>query len=112
MRREIIVLGFSLLLLMLIAGYSSTKNGDPSGAKNQNPTSVYTTIKTTSPNSVTAIINCDRLPIDPGEFDKYLPNVQGYERKAVRGERMIYAKFNKTSNNFYANLVADTYKIN
>jgi len=111
MRREIVVLGSFIIVLILIAGCTSAQNGAANGSKKQNPTSGYSAIKTTSPNSLTAIINCDRPPIDPVEFYKYLPNVQGYERKAARGEKMNYAKFNKTSDNSYENIVADTYKI-
>lgn len=91
MRRGIIFLGFSLIVLMLVAGCASTQT-PATGSKSQSPPEGYTATKTTQANSLTKIINCDRPPIDPVRFYKYLPDVQGYERKWK--QNMRYVKFN------------------
>ena len=77
MRREIIVLGFSLIVLMLIAGCTSTQIASPE-SKRQTPTPGYTTVKTTSMSSQSSLPECNLPSPDPIQFQKFLPNVPGY----------------------------------
>ena len=81
MRRDIVMLGFFIIVLILIAGCTSTQNGTATGSKSQNPASRDTNVKMTYIEYMTPIFECNLPPIDPIRFQKFLPNLSGYERQ-------------------------------
>ena len=119
MRREIVLLGSFIIVLILIAGCTSTQNGAPSGAKSQTPApEQYTTGKTTIESYWDPIFECNLPPKDPILFQKFLPNVPGYNRQfgqnlSVRSGNgvleAIVVETKKNSNYHYSNRIGEAY---
>jgi len=118
MRRDIVVLGFFIIVLILTAGCSSPQNGVPTGSKSQNPTQVYTTGKITFESYMDPIFECNLPPKDPILFQKFLPNVPGYNRQfgqnlSVRSGNgvleAIVVETKKNSNYHYSNRIGEAY---
>jgi len=121
MRRDIVVLGFFIIVLILTAGCTSAQNGAPSGAKSQNPAPVYTTGSwiATIESYWNPIFECNLPPKDPILFQKFLPNVPGYNRqfgqnlsvKSGNGVlEAIVVKTQKNSEYIYANRIGEAYQ--
>jgi len=118
MRREIVVLGSFIIVLILIAGCTSTQDGTSTGSKSQNPTQVYTTGKITFESYMDPIFECNLPPKDPILFQKFLPNVPGYDRffgQNLSGRnnnfQLITIHTKKTTIYNYANRITETYHI-
>jgi len=75
MRREIVVLGFFIIVLILIAGCTSPQSGAAAGTKSQNP-SVIPTSQSIGDllKSAEKIRNCSQQPTDPLKFQKFIPS--------------------------------------
>jgi hypothetical protein len=93
MRREIVVLGSFMIVLILIAGCSSAQNGAANGSKNQNLAPGYTTIKTKSVSTQSSSPECNLPSPDPITFQKFLPNVPDWTTEA--GPNIQYAYHDK-----------------
>jgi len=87
MRREIIVLGFFIIVLILIAGCTSSQNGSTTSPRVQNPAQGNNNVKTTPTNSWTPLPSCDTLPVNSTRSQKFLPTIAGWTKK----ESMYYS---------------------
>jgi hypothetical protein len=76
MRQAMVVLGFSLIVLIFIAGCSSPQNAASTGSKGQT-----TNVESTVVSSQTSPPPCDLPSVDPIRFQKFLPDVPGYDRR-------------------------------
>jgi len=81
MRRDIVVLGFFIIVLIVIAGCTSIQSAATTESKNQNSGLGDTNVKTTSASSYTSSSECKLQPMDPILFQKFFPNVPGWTRK-------------------------------
>lgn len=81
MRREIVVLGFFIIVLILIAGCTSSQNGAPTGPQGQNPAQGNNNVKTTPTNSWTPLPSCDTIPVNSTRYQKFLPTIAGWTKK-------------------------------
>ena len=82
MRRDIVVLGFFIIVLILIAGCTSAQNVAPSGAKSQGSVQGNINVKTTRP-MYAYPTNCSLPSTNPIRFQKFIPNVAGWN--AING---------------------------
>ena len=92
MRREIIVLGFSLIVLILISGCASPQNAVTTGSKSQNSALGDTNFKTTSASSYTSPTICNLYSLDPNRFQKFLPAVSGWTRRYGKDEKYYFVR--------------------
>lgn len=111
--RRVFVLGFFIIVLILITGCTSTQNADSTVSKSQYPMPGYTAVETNSKNSLTSIINCNQPPLDPAQFQKFLPEIPGWTRSF--GQNISpgtnYVLNYKLTDQGYANFISDTYQI-
>jgi hypothetical protein len=105
MRREIVVLGFFLIVLILAAGCSSPQIGSSTGPKSQGSAAENT--------NTAVIIQCSQLPVDPIRFQKFLPTIPGYTPyfgpKISEGTN--YINFTKKTGYSFVNFIGDFYQI-
>jgi hypothetical protein len=80
MRRGIIVLGFFIIVLIMTTGCTSPK-GSSTGSINQSPALKDTDVETTPVLSEVSSTGCNLSSPDPIMFQKFLPDVFGYERE-------------------------------
>jgi len=102
MRREIVVLGFFLIVLILVAGCSSKA---PSRTSSKAPS-----ISTTSPGSSSPQVSttvCSLPPQDPHRFKKNFPNVPGW---VGAGEDVDYHPEEMCNERGCDNLIVEVYE--
>ena len=110
MRYKILVLGFFIILLILIAGCTSPQNG--TSTEHKIPASGNTNLKPGSTTSMQSIVDCKSPPTDPIRFQKFFPNVPGWEWSDKLGYN--YRPFNKSTMIYdyqWYNTVSATYWI-
>jgi hypothetical protein len=90
MRRDIVVFGFFIIVLIVIAGCSSPQIGSSTGPKSQTPSQGDSNVKTTS-TMYAYPTNCGLPSTNPIRFQKFIPNVE--EWNAING----------VQNNYYEN---------
>lgn len=103
MRQWVMILGFFIIVLIVIAGCTSTQRGATTRSNSQNPAS----------GNVNSIIQCSQLPVDPIRFQKFLPNIPGYTPryglKISEGDN--YINFTKKNNWSFINYISERYQI-
>ena len=80
MRRGSIVLGFFIIVLIITSGCTSPQ-GSSTGSSNQSPALKDTGVETTPVLSEISPTGCTLSSTDPILFQKFLPDVFGYERE-------------------------------
>jgi hypothetical protein len=78
MRQWVVVVGFFIIVLIVIAGCTS-QSGTPNGLKHKNLVTGSDTSKTTSPSLPATSSEC--TPSDPSRFQKFFPDIPGWTRK-------------------------------
>lgn len=79
MRYRIVVLGFLIIFLIVIAGCTSSQSGTATGSKSQNSGSESsTTSVTTVSQSSPADMTCQKKQIDAEPFKKFFPDISGF----------------------------------
>ena len=81
MRQWVVVLGFFIIVLIVIAGCASQQNGATTGPQGQNPAQGNNNVKTTSANSWTPTPSCDTSPVNSTISQKFLPTIAGWTKK-------------------------------
>jgi hypothetical protein len=109
MRQVIMVLGFSLIILILITGCISAQNRTSIGSDNPSPVLKDTPDKNTSLLSQASPAECNLSSTDPIVFQKFLPNVPGYER--AFGQNISEGNNYRNGSPGLINGIEDHYKI-
>ena len=81
MRQVMIVPGCSFLALMLITGCITIQIDTPFGSDNQSPSLIGTQVTTTYEVPHFSHTECNLSSADPITFQKFLPDIPGYERE-------------------------------
>jgi hypothetical protein len=113
MRFGLAIIVFLIIVLIAFTGCTSSHGGTANGSNSQNSVQ-GANVEMTTTTSIDSLINCDELPVDPIRFQRFLPDVPGYERtfgqKISWGNNYVnFTRMKKTSG--YANFIADQYQI-
>jgi hypothetical protein len=92
MRQWVVVVGFFIIVLMVIAGCTS-QNGAPSGSNSQNSAPRNPNVKMTSVVSHSTPSICKISTPDPIRFQKFFPDIPGWTKK--------YGQKIKNDDNYY-----------
>jgi len=110
MRRLYFVLSFTTIVLVLIAGCSSTQNTVSNRSESQTPTPTFNSAKTTSVSSQSLSTECYLPTPDPMRFKKFLPSVIGYNADSHNEiDYPFPASYNISKNNITDHLLYQPY---
>jgi len=115
MRQGIVVLGFFIIVLIVIAGCTSTQSGAATGSNSQGPALQTTNHIMTVEDYWTPIFECKQPAVDPKQLQKFLPNVPGYDRRYGQNisgmNYMVQTKEKNDARRIYDNIILESYTI-
>jgi len=109
MRQVLLVSVFCVIVFILITGCTSAQNGLSSKSSNQSPLLKDTGVKTTLAFSQDSPPGCNLPSTDPIQFQKFLPDIPGYEREF--GQNISVGNNYRKDSAGWINGIEDHYKI-